>query len=224
MQMSPKKTLFHRDAVLGAAFEIVRRGGLGALTARSVAARLKASVAPVYKAFSSMDELTRGVLEQALRRLDEYCTKPFSDMPFLNIGIGMVVFARDESGLFQALFLSRHPAPDILRRFNESVLETMKKDPLLRLLSDVSLVRLLDQIWLYTLGLAAAVVYGQISNTRTEAIALDLKRMGNVLMFAEASGLADVDSPACEREWSRLIREKGIVMPQADLPTPKEKS
>lgn len=222
--MSPKKATFDRQTVLAAAFGIVKEGGLSALTARSVAARLEASVAPVYKVFGSMDELTRGVLEQALLRLDEHCARPYSDMPFLNIGVGMVVFARDESGLFQALFLSRHPAPDILRRFNESVLETMKKDPLLRLLSDASLVRLLDQIWLYTLGLAAAVVYGQISDTRTEAIALDLKRMGNVLMFAEASGLADVDSPACEREWSRLVREMGIVMPQADLPAPKEKS
>ena len=211
--MAPKSIAFNRDVVLAAALEVVRKSGLDHLTARAAAKRLKASVAPVYRAFRSMDDLTRAVLEAARIRMDEETRRPFSDIPFLNIGVGIVVFARDETRLFQALFLSRHRNKDILEKFNASVLTRMKEDAMLRPLPDSSLERLLDSIWLYTLGLATAIVYGQVPDMRTETIVRRLKDMGNILMYAEVAGIADGDSPACEAEWARLLREKGLRIP-----------
>jgi len=211
--MAPKSIAFNRDVVLAAALEVVRKSGLDHLTARAAAKRLQASVAPVYRAFRSMDDLTRAVLEAARIRMDEETRRPFSDIPFLNIGVGIVVFARDETRLFQALFLSRHRNKDILERFNTSVLTRMKQDAMLRPLPNSSLERLLNSIWLYTLGLATAVVYGQVPDMRTETIVRRLKDMGNILMYAEVAGIADGDSPACEAEWARLLREKGLRIP-----------
>ena len=211
--MTPKAVTFGQDAVLDAAVAVVRRRGLGGLSARTVAASLKSSVAPVYKAFRSMDGLTRAVLRAARGLMDERTRRPYTDMPFLNIGAGIVEFARDESRLFQALFLSPHQQRDILEEFNASVLERMKQDDLLRLMPDSSLHRLLDRIWLYTLGLATAVIYSQLPDTRTETLIRSLKDMGNILMFAEVAGISDSDGAACEKEWARLIREKGIVLP-----------
>jgi AcrR family transcriptional regulator len=211
--MTPKAITFQKDAVLDAAVAVVRSRGLDGLTARAVAARLRSSVAPVYKAYGSMDGLTRAVLQAARQLMDERTRQVYSDVPFLNIGVGIVELARDESRLFQALFLSRHHNQDILEDFHVSVLGRMKEDPLLRLMPDVSLERLLDTIWLYTLGLAAAVVYGQRPDSKTEAIIRSLKDMGNVLMFAEVAGISDCESAANDKEWARLIREKGIVVP-----------
>ena len=219
--MTPKAITFQKEAVQDAAVAVIRSRGLEGLTARSVAARLKSSVAPVYKAYRSMDGLTRGVLEAARRLMDERTRRSYSDVPFLNIGVGIVEFARDESRLFQALFLSRHHNQDILEAFHKSVLGRMKADPLLRLLPDVSLERLLDLIWLYTLGLAVAVVYGQLADTKTETIIRSLKDMGNILMFAEVAGISDCESAANDREWARLIREKGIVVPPGTPQAPK---
>jgi AcrR family transcriptional regulator len=211
--MTPKAITFPKDAVLDAAVSVVRSRGLEGLTARAVAERMRSSVAPVYKAYRSMDGLTRGVLEAARRLMDERTRRPYSDVPFLNIGVGIVEFARDESRLFQALFLSRHRNQDILAAFHKSVLGRMKEDALLRLMPDASLERLLDMIWLYTLGLAAAVVYGRPPDTKTETIIRSLKDMGNILMFAEVAGISDCESAANDKEWARLIREKGIVVP-----------
>jgi AcrR family transcriptional regulator len=213
--MTPKAVNFEREAVLDAAVSVVRAQGLEGLSARAVAARLKSSVAPVYKSHGSMDRLTRDVLEAARRLMDERTRRPYSDVPFLNIGVGIVEFARDETRLFQALFLSRHHNPDILASFHASVLARMKEDALLRLMPDAALERLLDSIWLYTLGLATAVVYGHVADRKTEAIIRSLKDMGNILMFAEVAGIADCESGANDREWARLIREKGIAVPPA---------
>jgi len=211
--MAPKRIAFEEGVVLAGAMDVVRRKGLESLTARGVAAHLQSSVAPVYRAFLSMEGLDRAVLEEARRIMDDMTRRAWTDIPFLNIGVGIVVFARDESRLFQALFLSRHHSLDILESFQESVLDRMRADTLLRLLPDVQLSHLLESIWLFTLGLGSAVVNGQLPDAGTDEIIRRLKDMGSVLMFAEVSGLADSDSPESGREWERQIREKGIVLP-----------
>ena len=218
--MSPKAIAFERDAVLAKAFEIVRGRGLEGLSARAVAGRLRASVAPVYRAFGSMGDLERAVLERARHEMDDMTRRPFSDIPFLNIGVGIVVIAREEGQLFRALFHSLHRSQDILESFQESVLGRMKEDTMLRLLPDESLRRLLGSIWLYTLGLATAVVYGHIADTATVDIIRRLKDMGNILMFAEVAGTVDSESSTNDREWERLLREKGIVPPPGSACAP----
>jgi len=211
--MAPKRIAFGKDVVLSAALDVVRRRGLEGLTARAVAAQLRSSVAPVYRAYRSMARLERAVLEASRRIMDGQTRRTWTDIPFLNVGVGIVVFAREEGRLFQALFLSRHRSLDILESFMDSVLERMKADAVLRLLPDPQLARLLASIRLYTIGLATAVVFGHLPAARTEDIVRRLKDAGNVFMFAEVSGIADCESPENGREWERQIREKGYVLP-----------
>jgi AcrR family transcriptional regulator len=216
--MSPRNASFESKDVLETAVAVVRERGLANLSARKVARQLNASVAPVYKHFRSMEDLVRGVLETARGLMDERTRQAYSDIPFLNIGVGIVVFAREESHLFSALFHSRHHCRDILNSFYDSVLATMKEDRMLRMLSDSSLENLLRSIWLYTLGLATAVIYGQLPDTRTETIIRLLKNMGGVMIYAEAAGIADTESPEHEKEWARLIREKNYDFPAEEIP------
>jgi AcrR family transcriptional regulator len=219
--MAPKAIEFSRDTVLAAAVKVVRQQGLDGLSARSVAARLKASVAPVYTAFASMAKLERGVLDEARRLLDERTRQNFSEMPFLNIGVGIVTFARDEPRLFSALFLARHPFQDILAAFHDSVLARMKTDDMLHLLPDAALERLLDSLWFYTLGLSSALVHGQLVEAGDEHLIRYLRNMGNILILAEVMGVADGDSPENEKVWKRVMSEKGIPWPeQKNCPAP----
>jgi hypothetical protein len=71
----------------------------------------------------------------------------------------------------------------------------------------------MDQIWMYTLGLAAAVIYGQVPDPRTGVITARLKDTGNVLMFAEVAEISKAGSPASRSAWMRLLTERGISMP-----------
>jgi len=214
--MTPKEVSFGREIVLRAAVDVVRAKGLEGLTARNVGSALAASVAPVYKAYGSMDDLTRAVLEEIRRLVDERTRQPLTEIPFLNIGVGIVVFARDESALFRALFHSRHSCPDILEAFYRSILERMKSDQMLSWLPENRLGRLLDSLWLYTLGLATAIIFGQLVDLGTENVVRLFKSMGNILMFAEVADIADCESPNNEREWTRILREKKIVLPSSN--------
>src|SRR5512136_878972 len=101
--MAPKEATFTRDTVIRAALDVVRRHGWDALTARGVAKQLGASVAPVYSAFGSMETLLQETLKRIRRLLQDYTSRVYSESPFLNIGAGIISFARDEPLLFQAL-------------------------------------------------------------------------------------------------------------------------
>jgi AcrR family transcriptional regulator len=211
--MAPKETTFSRDVVIQAALDVVRRQGWEALTTRSVSKQLGASVMPIYSAFGSMDALFRETLKTIRRLLKEFTSRSYSGYPFLDIGAGVVAFARDEPFLFQALFQTRHGFQEVVADVDAAILSWMKNDAQLRLLSDAQLARLYDNIGYYTMGLAAAVAAGRLADASDEAVVRLLKNMGNIVMFAEVAGIADGDSPDNEREWTRILKEKNIVLP-----------
>jgi len=203
--MPPKKTTFTRDAQLRLALDVVRRNGWNSLTARGVAERLGASVAPIYSVFGSMDNLLRETLREIHRLIEDFTSRSYSEFPFLNIGAGIIIFARDEPLLFQAFFQTRHDFQDVVEGVNMSILSWMKTDAQLGLLDDASRERLYDNIGYYTMGLAAAIGAGRVADVSDGAIVSRLKNMGNIAMFAEVSGIADCDSPENEREWNRIL-------------------
>ncbi len=212
--MSPKAVTFNTEAVLMASLEVVRKQGWDALTARSVAGRLGASVAPVYSAFGSMEKLFREILIRIRGLLQDYTSRSYSELPFLNIGAGIVLFARDEPHFFQALFQKRHEFQDVIEDVNTTILSWMKSNAQFGHLDDTGRERLYDSIGYFTMGLAAAVAAGRVDDVSNHNIVRLLKNMGNSLMFAEISGVSDSESPESEREWSRLLKEKNISLPK----------
>lgn len=216
--MSPRQVRFPRERVLERAMELVRLQGLENLSARGVADFLGASVAPVYNTFHSMESLTRAVLEAIAGLLHEYTRREFTNMPFLNIGVGMVVFARDEPALYRAFFHVRHEHADLIDDFLEGILTEMQRDPWLNRLGEDSLRRLLRNIRYYTQGLATAMIAGWIDDTATESVIRELRNMGHMLIFSEAAGISDCSSENSQREWSRLVAEQGLDVWGATCP------
>lgn len=211
--MTPRDIVFSRADVLQAAVGLVRRSGWESLSARRVAAVLNSSVAPVYSAFANMEELGRAVLQEIRDRLEEYSRRRHSDIPFLNIGVGIVLFARDEANLFRALFHSAHRQWDILQEFHLSVLERMRADAWLGKYSEESRRRLKENIWLYTLGLATTVISGALPAADDAQLVRRLQDMGGVLMYAELAGIGDSEAEECRLRWATLLREKGETPP-----------
>ena len=103
----PPTIRFTRDAVLNAAYQLIRREGPGALNARAVAKELGGSTQPIFRLFSGMDELQKAVIELAL---NEWKSKLLvrmqgSAFPYLTIGMSYLLFAKDEPELFKLLFM-----------------------------------------------------------------------------------------------------------------------
>ncbi len=102
MSRTPSTT---KEQMIEAAFQLVRRDGHTALTARSLAAELGCSTQPIMYQFPELAKLRELVYQKA----DEYHTAYlFAAEDLLGIGLRYVQFAAEEANLFRLLFQSGH--------------------------------------------------------------------------------------------------------------------
>ena len=104
----PPRVKYSRDAVISAAVNVVRKGGLSALNARSIAAELGCSTQPLYSVLGNMDELRKAVYAEAARRF-YHCiaNAPASPgtPPYKASGLALLRFANEERQLYKLLLL-----------------------------------------------------------------------------------------------------------------------
>jgi AcrR family transcriptional regulator len=156
----PAKSSFTREMVIEAAFKIVRTKGWNKLSARAIAKELNGSTMPLYSNIRSMKELDRELREKAIDLLLTYQTTDRTGQAFFDMGLGYVLFARNERNLFRFLFEGNDPrkhnsAGKILKEFAfKNLIEKMKTDPILEGLNEQSLESVLTKMWIFTHGLA----------------------------------------------------------------------
>ena len=153
----PPSVRFRREAVLNAAYQLIRREGPAALNARSVAKELGGSTQPIFRLFTNMDDLKASVIEQALQDWKNKLRMRMQDsaFPYLSIGMSYLIFARDEPELFKLLFMRDRVSDGSCRDYNVDF-----GIPLIEhaVGVDVSTARqLYERNWLYCHGLAVAI-------------------------------------------------------------------
>jgi len=94
--------------ILDTAFLMTRKEGFQNATARKVAAKAGCSTQPIFRVYKNMEELSEAVYLKAIDFFRDYydlypCT---SSVPFANLGMAYIAFAREEKHLFELLFLS----------------------------------------------------------------------------------------------------------------------
>lgn len=103
----PPRVRYTREAVVDAAVQVVRRGGMQALNARSIAAQLGCSTQPLYSVMPNMEALRAAVYDQAVRIFTQTVTgaQP-KDMPsYKAAGMALLRFANEERELYKLLLL-----------------------------------------------------------------------------------------------------------------------
>lgn len=164
MPPKPKRT---REQVIAAAIQIVRREGLGALTARSLAALLDVAPSTIFTHFSSMEELQRYAL-QTIRGMftRRAASEAQHDDPFQTFGLELIRFAAEEPNLYATLFVSR---PDTVeseltvsvRRLVEQARERFQLD-------QAAAERLCRDLGVYACGLATLSAAGAAAFSEEE--------------------------------------------------------
>ncbi|MBR2682748.1 MAG: WHG domain-containing protein [Atopobiaceae bacterium] len=101
----PRKPVTTREAMVDAAFDLVRREGHNALTVRALAAELGCSTQPIMYQFPALAELRELVYQRADAFHSEYI---LAGGDILGIGLRYVQFAAKEPALFRFLFQSGH--------------------------------------------------------------------------------------------------------------------
>lgn len=103
----PPHVKFTREAVVDAAVQVVRRGGMAALNARAIAAQLGCSTQPLYSVMPNMDALRAAVYAEAARRFGQTIAQ--ADLPgvprYKATGMALLRFANEERELYKLLLL-----------------------------------------------------------------------------------------------------------------------
>ena len=100
----PPKVKFSREEIIAAALDIVREGGLTALTARSLAAKLGSSAKPVFGLFENMQEVQTEVMIAANAEYQSFLRTEMmrgTYKPYKASGMAYIRFAKEEKELFK---------------------------------------------------------------------------------------------------------------------------
>ncbi len=102
----PPKAKYSREEILSVAFEMTRKHGIEFMSARSLAAELGVSTAPIFTAFQSIEELNLAIAEKAKECYGAYLKEGMKEMLwFRGTGLAYVRFAKEEPRLFSLLFM-----------------------------------------------------------------------------------------------------------------------
>jgi AcrR family transcriptional regulator len=204
----PPQLSFTNEEILNAAFEIVRKEGWGALSARRIAQELNCSTHPIYRAFQSMSELETALIEKAKAYVRSYLLTRDDETkePFLNIGLRYLRFAKEEKELFKLLFMSGKVAVDLETSDYPAVvfLERMKQDPHLQRLDDKRLRQIFMEMWIFTHGLTTLVSVNSLKNP-DKFMAEYLERMGETVIRWELEQASEIEG---NRQY---MGNKGVI-------------
>lgn len=104
----PPKVKITKEDIIRSAVELVRKNGVQAINARTIAADLNCSTQPVFSNFATMDELRGAVIEAADKLCNEYMKREVESAvypPYKANGIAYIRFAKEEKELFKLLYM-----------------------------------------------------------------------------------------------------------------------
>ena len=154
----PRSFLFTREEIVQAALSLTREGGIGAVTARALGAKLGTSSKPIFSLFQSMDEVQQAVLQAADEVYHAYLREHMARgdyPPYKASGMAYIRFAKEERELFKLLFMRD--------RTGETPAEDPQLGELLRLISEKTGLSLDEarqlhlEMWVFVHGIATMV-------------------------------------------------------------------
>ncbi|MBR1771384.1 MAG: TetR/AcrR family transcriptional regulator [Lachnospiraceae bacterium] len=173
------------------AFEMTREEGFANVTARKVAAKAGCSTQPIFRVYKNMEELWTAVYERAIGFFQDYYSlyPRIGKTPFSNLGMAYIAFAREESHLFELLFLAQS-AGDTARVNKKSMYELLNGSEG-NVVHEITLAKeagcanpsdLFMKMWIYIHGAACMSLTGDYDLTDRETLMMledFYKRYGN---------------------------------------------
>lgn len=105
-----RKEQISKQMILDGAFELLKEEGIEMLTARKLASHIGCSTQPIFRVYKNMDELQAEVFDCAKKYYENYCLSYIheSDIPFVDLALCYIQFAKNELNIFKLLFLTKH--------------------------------------------------------------------------------------------------------------------
>ena len=181
-----QRTVFTREMIVDAAFQLTRAHGWAFVTARTIAEKLGSSTMPLYSTLKSMDEIEKEVRVRAEACMHGYQREKYTDEVLLSSAVGYVVFARDEKNLFRFLYVDRPVAAG--QGGDKGQARDVQELGGVVDLVDQATVALKDPMvlknWAFTHGLASLISSGVI-DLPTARIATLLTEVGSAIYYMD---------------------------------------
>ena len=167
----PTTTKITKEMILNVAFQITKTDGFDKVSNRTIAKKLNSSIRPIYYQFKNVDELNKELYTMISKYFYKYIMNDIetSPLPYKQIGINYINFAKKENKLFQLLFMSDN------KNFMESL--PKQKDEFTKILDIIKKYTKLKsevvenfhtEIWIFTHGIATLVANNTIDLTDEE--------------------------------------------------------
>jgi len=172
-----------REEIIAAALKILKEQGKNSITSREIALELGVSTRPIYSFFPSMDDLLEEVSRESMQMLSSYIKSPYTSDPFLNIGVGYVLFGKDHPQVFSFL-LEKYPGLGTGthdNNFSREHITQLKSEPFYSLFSDVELESIFLKMEIFTYGLMNYFRSGTLDYTKEKIIDV-LEEMGEAVI------------------------------------------
>ena len=171
----PPKPKFTKEEIIAAALELVSERGMSALTSRDLGAQLGSSARPIFTIFSSMEEVQEEVKKAAIKRFESYAQKAVNYTPvFKQVGMQMILFAKEEPKLYQLGFMSdNHNVDnfdDIFDRLGDVAYQCVDVIQHDYGLSEQEAKKLFEHVWIYTFGIGALCATGMCNFSEEQVI------------------------------------------------------
>lgn len=161
----PPKPKYTKDQIVAAALGVVSQKGIDALTAKELGRALHTSATPIFTVFNSMQEVQEEVKLAAMARFEAYAHRAGEEMPlFKQVGMQMILFAREEPQLYRLVFMSQNSGVDSfdgiyahLGSVADECLDAIRAD---YGLSTDDARALFEHSWVHTFGIATLCATG----------------------------------------------------------------
>lgn len=161
----PPKPKFTREEIAALALSMIQEGGVSALTARDLGARMGTSARPIFTLFKNMEDVKQAARALAVKQFMAYISDYREYTPaFKRIGMMIVSYGIHEPELFKLLFLQEH-SPGVSFRESLRDLEGMDETCVRLVMQDYGLTEsearlLFEQMWIHALGLGTMCAMG----------------------------------------------------------------
>lgn len=168
-----------KDQILEAAFDLMSEEGAESITIRSIASKLNKSTAPIYTQYPSREAIMSDLEIYVSDKLQANIQTPRTIDSFKNIGLGIIDFALKYKLVFAYYYLSSQSTQVSILADKDTLLKQMKENDMLTVLEDHQLLQLLDDMWIYTYGLATMICAGIESSDSLDYYSEKLGQMGH---------------------------------------------
>lgn len=152
----PRQPRFSKEDIVAAGLSIVRASGYDAVSARALGKELGTSSSPMFTMFKDMNEVMDAIWNAAEQSFIDHMHGVTDYFPaFKEFGMRLVSYAKNESNLFQMLFLGRKSRPEIAEKIARECLTHAGQG---YGLTDEQADLLFRQMWPVACGIAALCV------------------------------------------------------------------